>query len=118
MWIKKTEAEIKKEELKSRFNPFPPLIFSIIPLIFEGLAIIDLTFRESVFVIVIFYIISYLSQILFLLPEGILLLLYGPLSSKDYICNKCLKIVKYTKSLNCECSGKLEDIKYWKYIDD
>jgi hypothetical protein len=126
MWVRKTIEDIASERRKLWLAFGGPLIFALLmfvaciirafigpfrpqenlPSSFWGLLV-----RTSEFSLIV-AILAYLCQVLFGKT------IFSLFESKVQICDSCYHMKSPDGQQSCNCGGKFEDFRLWKWVDD
>jgi hypothetical protein len=129
MWTRRTPdeiAEIERREQRRRFNPLAPTLITLILMFIYF--VLGPSYGRSLLtspgLLVLFLLVFgsfYLSRIFFgrywLFGPGRDSTAFRVGAERNKICPIC-HTIHLTESDVCPCGGRLEDLRYWKYVAD
>src|SRR5437660_11382826 len=124
MWVRKSPGEIHLAEHRARFTPIPALIMACLAASFFclldwggwvdrlGVRHQARPFSEavsgSVGLALFFFVFLYITQVYF----GMRVI---PPRRDTFICERCHKVQAFTPSHTCECGGRTEPLRHWRW---
>jgi hypothetical protein len=126
VWERRTAAEIRKVDFRSRFSPIYALIFALLSAAlftfgrtqgYGGHFVqpfppepLSRSLQVFPFFFLCMFAVFYLMQVLSRIPQS-------P-DHRAMICNQCKQIVGFTAERHCPCGGQYELLTHWKWIED